>query len=85
MKIATCPPVHHPNELFVGDLSFFCTEADLFQLLSSFGRVESLRIVFNEQKSRSLMFGFIIMSAFEEAEAAVHYLNNQLFMGRKMK
>ncbi len=77
--------VKHPYELFVGDLSFFCEEKDLLELFSRFGVVDNCRIVRNDNKNRSLMFGFVCMSTLEEAILASDTLNNFLFMGRAMK
>lgn len=75
----------HPHELFVGDLSFFCEESDLLELFSQFGVVEGCRIVRNQARHRSLMFGFVCLSTRESALAAVEAVNNQIFMGRPMK
>lgn len=73
------------NELFVGDLSFFCTEKDLYELFNEIGKVETCCIVHKDDKNKSLMFGFITMSTHDEAAVAVSMYNNQLFMGRSIK
>jgi RNA recognition motif-containing protein len=74
-----------PNEVFVGNLSYFCTETDLFELFSQYVPVEDVRIVRNDSGRRSLMFGFIIFPSPFEAMEAVKILNNHLFMGRNLK
>ncbi len=77
--------IRKPNEVFVGDLSYFCEEKDLFELFSQYGAVDNCRIVRNDSKNRSLMFGFVCMSNEQEAQAAAKLLNNYTFMGRAMK
>ncbi len=76
---------HHPNELFVGDLSFFCREEVLLQLFGQFGVVESCRVVRNDARRRSLMFGFVCMATLESAMQAMVSLGDQMYMGRTMK
>jgi RNA recognition motif-containing protein len=83
--VGTTATVKHPYELFVGDLSFFCEEKDLLDLFTRFGSVDNCRIVRNDSKNRSLMFGFVCMSTLEEAVAATNALNNFMYMGRAMK
>lgn len=79
------PRVAKPNEVFVGNLSYFCTETDLYELFSQYVPVEDVRIVRNDSGRRSLMFGFIIFPSPFEAVEAVKILNNHLFMGRNLK
>ncbi len=76
---------HHPNGLFVGNLSFFCQESDLFKLFSTFGLVECCRIVLNDSRTKSLMYGFVGMSTHEASMSATLALDNKMFMGRNMK
>ncbi len=77
--------IRKPNEVFVGDLSYFCEEKDLFDLFSQYGTVDNCRIVRNDSKNRSLMFGFVCMSNEQEAQAVAKILHNSTFMGRAMK
>lgn len=85
---ATSPsnqPSRRPNEVFVGDLSFFCREQDLVDFFSLYGRVVTCHVVLNDNRTRSLMYGFVTMSNEQEAIAAASKINNQLFMGRTIK
>ncbi len=75
----------NPYELFVGDLSFFCEEQDLFEIFGAFGAVDGVRIVRNDGRNRSLMFGFVCMSNGDEAMDAINHLHGKLIMGRIMK
>ena len=78
--------LENPNELFVGNLSFFCTEKDLDYLFSPFGKVANIRIKRNEKNGRrSLMYGFVCMDTFEGAVKASEQLHQKLFMGRNVK
>ncbi len=85
---------HHPNSnhmmgpmnvLFVGNLSFFCEERDLQNLFGQYAPVQSIRIVRNDDKTRSLMYGFVAMASNQEAMEMVKLFNDHLFMGRRMK
>ncbi len=84
-KVSATPPQRRPNEVFVGDLSYFCREQDLIDLFSQYGQVTNCHIVFNDDRTRSLMFGFITMATEDEARSVCHVLNSQIFMGRTMK
>ena len=84
-KVSGTPPQRRPNEVFVGDLSYFCREQDLIDLFSQYGQVTNCHIVFNDDRTRSLMFGFITMATEEEARSVCNVLNSQIFMGRTMK
>lgn len=74
-----------PNEVFVGDLSFFCREQDLIDHFSQYGRVTNCHVVLNDNRTRSLMFGFVTMSTEPEAVTVASKVHNQLFMGRTIK
>jgi RNA recognition motif-containing protein len=74
-----------PNDLFVGNLSYFCREKDLLDLFAQHGQVLSGHIVYNDQRTRSLMYGFVTMSTEAEARSVATTLNNQIFMGRTIK
>jgi RNA recognition motif-containing protein len=76
---------YKPNELFVGNLSYFCEEKDLYELFDQYGNVEDVRIIKNDSGSRSLMFGFVTMASVHEAREMEKLLNNHLFLGRKIR
>ncbi len=81
----TTIPRSTANELFVGDLSFFCTEDHLLRLFSEFGAVESVRIIRGGHRKRSLTFGFVTMSSPQEAREMANLFNRHMFMGRNIK
>ena len=77
--------MRHPNELFVGDLSYFCKENDLIDLFSHYGVVADARVKRSDTKGKTLMYGFVRMENLKAALSAATELNGSIFMGRKMK
>ena len=74
-----------PNLLFVGNLSYFCEISHLFDLFDQYGHVNGVRIVRNDNRSRTLMFGFVTMSTVHEANEMERILNGTFFMGRRLR
>ncbi len=72
------------NKLYVGGLPYATTEADLKELFSEHGTVESARVITDRQTGRSKGFGFVEMSSQEEAEAAIEKLNDSDLEGRTL-
>lgn len=70
--------------IFVGDLSFETTEAELKQLFETIGEVSSVVIVMEKEKKapKSRGFGFVEMPDEAQALAAISALNGRDFMGR---
>jgi RNA recognition motif-containing protein len=76
------------EEVFVGDLSYFCTEADLQQFFASIGEVLDVRIRWSHEVrelGHSLMHGFVTFRTAEEAHRAVAEKNGELYMGRNIR
>ncbi len=71
-------------KLYVGNLSFSMTDADLQTLFEQHGAVQSAQIIMDRDTGRSKGFGFIEMSNNQEAQAAINALNNQEISGRKL-
>lgn len=72
-------------ELFIGDLSFFCSERNLVELFSPYGKILEAVISRSDNGGHSLLHGFIKMSNSEEAEIAAAKLNDSPFMGRTLR
>lgn len=70
--------------LFVGDLSYFCSESHLRNLFGNFGRVINVEIK-RGKFGDSLMHGFVDLEDASQAKVAVQQLHNSLFMGRIMR
>ncbi len=59
------------KKLYVGNLSFETTDADLEQMFAAFGTVQSAKVVMDRETGRSRGFGFVEMSSDQEAQAAI--------------
>jgi len=72
------------NKLFVRNLSYRLTESELADIFTPFGEVVTSSIPKDRDTGRSRGFGFVEMKSQEEAEAAIHGLNNREVQGREM-
>ncbi|KAH9843734.1 uncharacterized protein C8Q71DRAFT_11906 [Rhodofomes roseus] len=73
------------NVLGVFGLSIRTTERDLDEEFSRFGRVEKVVIVYDQRSDRSRGFGFISMSAVDEATRCIKELNGVELNGRRIR
>ena len=71
-------------KLYVGNLSFQTGEADLNDLFSQHGSVDSCRIITDRDTGRSRGFGFVEMSSKAEGEAAMSALSGKEVDGRAL-
>ena len=72
------------NKLYVGNLSYSVRDDDLQQQFSSFGQVQSAKVMMERDTGRSKGFGFVEMSNSQEAEAAIRGMNGQNMGGRDL-
>ncbi len=70
------------NKLFIGNLPYKATDAELQDFFSGAGTVTSATIIKERDSGRSKGFGFVEMSSDQEAEKAIEMLNGQDFQGR---
>ncbi len=70
--------------LYVGNLLFDVTEAELKELFSPFGEVTEVRLIMDKFSGKTKGFGFIEMPSKEEAEKAIAELNGKDLRGRAM-
>ena len=70
--------------IYVGNLSYDCTEEDLKQAFEAFGQVESVKIITDMYSGRSKGFGFVEMPAEAEAQSAIDGLNGKDMKGRDL-
>jgi RNA recognition motif-containing protein len=71
--------------IYIGNLSFEVTEADLHNAFSGFGEVASVRVITDQYSGKSKGFGFVEMPVGREAEAAIESLNSSELKGRAIK
>jgi len=72
------------KKLYVGNLTFSVTDADLEDLFAPFGEVRSAQVVVDRQTGRSRGFGFVEMASDAEALAAIEALHDQDHGGRRL-
>ena len=72
------------KKLFVGNLSFDTTSADLEALFAQCGTCESASVVTDRATGRSRGFGFVEMSSSGEAQKAISELNGRDLQGRTL-
>ena len=72
------------KKLFVGNLSFDTTSAELETLFSEVGTCESASVVTDRDTGRSRGFGFVEMSSSTEAGQAIETLNGRDVGGRQI-
>lgn len=73
-----------PGTVFVGNLSFFCNETHLRELVSTFGDVREVEVV-RSRNGNSLLYGFVDFANPVDGENAVQSLHRTLFMGRRIR
>ena len=81
------PVIQHEvtsGRLYVGNLSYDVTEADLTNLFGGVGQVKNVEIVVNRATQRSKGFAFVEMLSIDQAKRAVAELHDKEYMGRKM-
>lgn len=71
-------------KLYVGNLSFDATESDISELFNGVGAVKNVEIVTYKDTYKSKGFGFVTMTAIDEAVRAVSELHDKDFMGRRL-
>ena len=71
--------------IYVGNLSYEVTEADLQEAFETFGQIESVKIIKDNYNDRSKGFGFVEMSNNAEAQSAISALNDKELKGRTLK
>jgi cold-inducible RNA-binding protein len=72
------------KKIFVGNLPFTATSADLETLFSEMGTCESASVVTDRDTGRSRGFGFVEMSSASEADKAIASLNGRDLQGRQI-
>jgi RNA recognition motif-containing protein len=72
-------------KLYVGNLPYTTTDADLQSLFAQAGTVTSASVVKDRDSGRSKGFGFVEMSTADEAQQAISQLDGKDFQGRTLK
>ena len=72
------------QKIYVGNLPYSASDADLQQNFSAFGDVVSATVMTDRDTGRSKGFGFVEMSSPAQAQAAIEALNGQSVSGRAL-
>ncbi|MFB2882123.1 RNA recognition motif domain-containing protein [Floridanema aerugineum] len=71
--------------IYVGNLSYNVTEADLTSVFTEYGSVKRVQLPTDRETGRVRGFGFVEMSADAEEAAAIEALDGAEWMGRDLK
>ena len=71
-------------KLYVGNLSFETSEADLQDIFEQFGTVREIRVINDRETGRSRGFAFVTMGNRHEGQAAISALEGQPVDGRNL-
>ncbi len=72
------------KKLYVGSLPYSITEDELRELFSSYGQVDSVRIITDKFTGQSKGFGFVEMANAEDAKKAIDGVNGKQMGGRTL-
>ena len=70
--------------IYVGNMPYSMTEADLNDAFSAFGTVNSARLVMDRDTGRAKGFGFVEMNDSAEAQKAIDGMNGTSHGGRAL-
>jgi RNA recognition motif-containing protein len=72
------------SKLYVGNLTYAVDNAELEELFSQFGTVQSAQVIQDRETGRSKGFGFVEMGNQNEAQAAIDALHDREHNGRRL-
>ena len=70
------------TKLFVGNLSYSTTTADLETHFRAIGETTSVQVITDRESGRSRGFGFVEMASNEDAQRAIRELDGKELQGR---
>lgn len=68
--------------LYISNLSYALTDADLAELFADYGEIESAKIIMDRETGRSRGFGFVELKDNELAQKAIEELNQATYDGK---
>lgn len=72
------------TKLFVGNLDYSVTDADLDEHFRAAGNVVSTKVISDKYSGRSRGFGFVEFGSKEDAQKAIDMFHGQDFKGRNL-
>ena len=73
------------TRLYVGNLSYDMTSAELGDAFREFGEVVSATVVMDRELGRSRGFGFVEFATADQGRAATEAMDGKMFLGRPLK
>jgi RNA recognition motif-containing protein len=73
------------KKLYVGNLTSSVTHTDLEEWFAPYGTVRSAQVITDRGTGGSKGFAFVEMETDDQAQAAIHGLNDQEHYGRRLK
>lgn len=73
------------NALFLGDLSLFCNEQDIYEKFIIYGEIVEIRIKRSKETGKGLSYGFIEFLHKYSALQAMNEMNGVVFRGRPLR
>ena len=73
------------NKIYVGNLPYDCTEADLRSTFEPCGSIETADVIFDRYTGKSKGFAFITFSEQGSVKEAIDNFDGKEFGGRRMK
>jgi RNA recognition motif-containing protein len=73
------------NKIFVGNLAYSATEADLEDAFRMYGEILEVKIVIDRETNRSRGFGFITFQSAEATDKAQQEMNGHELNGRPLR
>ena len=74
-----------PSKLYVGNLAYSVSGADLEELFSQAGEVQSATVITDKVSGQSKGFGFVEMASAGDAATAIERFNDTELKGRNIK
>ncbi|WP_017324182.1 RNA-binding protein [Synechococcus sp. PCC 7336] len=71
--------------IYVGNLSFKATEADITDVFAEYGTVKQVKVPTDRETGRMRGFAFVEMESKAEEEAAIKDLDGADWMGRTLR
>ncbi|MBT8485323.1 MAG: RNA-binding protein [Phycisphaerales bacterium] len=72
-------------KLYVGNLSFSTSEAELRELFSQYGEVNDVALITDRDTGRPRGFGFVELGSDQAGREAISALDGKEFGGRQLK
>lgn len=72
-------------DIYIGNLPYEADEQTVREAFEEHGNIDNVKIVIDQYTGRSKGFGFVTMSDWKEAQAAISALDGQDFGGRSVK